>query len=302
MLPKLTAGFPAHVRLLHEPQPGKANALRTAFREAQGQFFCIVDDDNLLESDYLTNGVCFLDNHPDVAMIGGRTFPKFADGQRPPADFEERYAPLLACRDKGEHLSWNDSPPGAGQMGRTAVMQAVYDYIGTRLEDRVGDDVGCCEDLEKAIVCKRLGWRTAHVPALRLQHVMTDQRLTPQYIDRLACAAIMTIPWLQLLSGFDPRSLTWQAAHAGLDRLCVLKYHVLSLLPGNMHSKPKRAPFWRQFYRARAIGYLSLIRDRARINDMLRRIENAPAELRGPAQQAVCSGVSAHHLAESCQT
>jgi glycosyltransferase involved in cell wall biosynthesis len=284
LLKELTRAFPTAVRLLQEPQPGKAHALRTAFNGANGDYFCVVDDDNLLDSDYLANGVQFLDEHSDAALIAGRTLPKFPDNVSPPADFEERYAAFLACRDKGEQLIWGETPAGAGQMGRTFLMRGIYQHIGTRLEDRVGDGVGCCEDLEKGEICKRLGWRTAHVPTLRLRHVMSARRLSPDYIDDLTCAAILTGPWLRLIADRNPQTAMWHSLQVLQDWCRSLKYRLLAIVPSGLHPKLKRAPFWQRFYQARANGYLSLIIDRRIIRTMLRAVE-ASAPLLSPSDR-----------------
>jgi glycosyltransferase involved in cell wall biosynthesis len=286
LLPQLTQAFPATVRLLNESTPGKAHALRTAFQTARGEYFCIVDDDNLLDPDYLAKGVQFLDEYSDAALIAGRTLPKFPDNVCPPADFEERYAAFLACRDKGDQLIWGETPAGAGQMGRTFLMRGIYQHIGTRLEDRVGDGVGCCEDLEKGEICKRLGWRTAHVPTLRLQHVMSARRLTPDYIDDLTCAAILTGPWLRLLADRDPQNAMWHWLQVLQDWCRSLKYRLLAIVPSGLHPKLKRAPFWQRFYQARANGYLSIIFDRRNIRTMLRAVE-ASAPLLSPSDRGV---------------
>jgi hypothetical protein len=275
MLPQLTAAFPVKVRLLQEARPGKAHALRTAFQAADGEYFCIVDDDNLLRHDYLMHGVQFLDEYTDVALIAGRTLPRFPDNVCPPADFEDRYASLLACRDKGEQLVWNETPAGAGQMGRTFLMRGIYEHIGTRLEDRVGEGVGCCEDLEKGEICKRLGWRTAHVPALQLQHVMSARRLTPEYIDDLKCAAIFTGPWLRLIAGSESNAVTVQSFRAFCDFCRALKYRMFTFVPSTLHPKLKRASFWQRFYRTRATGYFSLIADRKNIRSMMNAIKES---------------------------
>lgn len=286
LLPQLTEAFPATVHLLQERQPGKAHALRTAFHAASGEYFCIVDDDNLLAPDYLTNGVQFLDEHSDTALIAGRTLPKFPVNVRPPSDFDDRYAAFLACRDKGEHLIWGETPAGAGQMGRTFLMRGIYQHIGTRLEDRVGEGVGCCEDLEKGEICKRLGWRTAHVPTLRLHHVMSARRLSPDYIDDLTCAAILTGPWLRLIAGNESNAASVHSLKAFCDWCRSLKYRLFALAPAVLHPKLKRAPFWQRFYQARANGYLSLIADRKKIQTMLAAIE-ASLPLLSPADRSL---------------
>lgn len=275
--------FGDKLRVVSEPRPGKAYALHKAVNEASGEFYCIVDDDNLLDSNYLAAGLAFLRSHPECAVIGGRTFPSFPHGVTPPADFEQRFANLLACRDRGTDIVWDVVPPGAGQMGRISLLRRVYEQIGTRLEDRVGEGVGCCEDLEKGHVLQRLGWRTAHVPELRLYHVMSDRRLTGEYIDALTCAAISNGPWLRLVAGKDPNSTCWQMFRASRDHLRVVRYALLSLLPNRLHRKLKRADFWKRFYSARARGYRELVRDRDRIRQILKAINDAPDDMRPPA-------------------
>ncbi len=290
MLDQLLAQFPADVKILEEKALGKANALKTAFRFARGEIFCIVDDDNLLAPGYLANGARFLDENPDAAMIGGRRFPRFPNGVTPPVDFDTRYAAVLACRDLGSELIWDETPPGAGQMGRVQLMRGIYDFIGTRLADRVGSGVGCGEDLEKGAICRRLGWRTVHVPTMRMQHVMTAKRLSEDYIDCLWCAAISVGPWLKLAGGERPQCIPCRLIQVAKDYCRSAKYGFLSLLPTSLHPNLKRARFCGRFYASRARGYAVLIRDRKQIADLLAAIEAAPAELRPPFQSIEKNG------------
>ncbi len=277
---QIGTNFPVPLRILQEPQPGKANALQTAFREAAGEYYCIVDDDNLLESDYLTNGMKFLNQHPDVALIGGRTLPEFPVGIDPPSDFDVRFAHFLACYDHGTEIIWDKIPPGAGQMGRVFLMRGIYEHIGTWLGDRIGDGVGCCEDLEKGHVCQRLGWQTAHVPQLVLHHVMASRRLTEEYIDTLTCTAYSLGPWLYNLAGSETGT-SWAGSAALLvsDLLRVGKYTLLIRFP-KFHPKIRRAPFWYKVYSSRLASRLALLRDRKLVWAHINRINSAPRELR----------------------
>ncbi len=274
--------FPVSLRLIHESLPGKHNALRTAFEKASGEYYCVVDDDNLLEPDYLRQGMMFLDQHSDVAIIGGRTFPQFPPGVAVPADFEERYADHLACRDHGAHVIWGAAPPGAGQMGRVNLMRAIYEHIGTWLSDRIGEGVGCCEDLEKTHVCCRLGWQAVHVPQLRLHHVMSSRRLTQGYIESLHCAALNTGPWLRSVTGAE-NGTSWihAAKYLVIDCMLVGKYSLLSRLP-RLHPKLERAEFWRRYYSSRLAGRIALLQKRKQAAAFLGRIDAAPTTLRPP--------------------
>ena len=277
---RIAVSFPVPLRILHEPTPGKANALHTAFREAAGEYYCIVDDDNLLESDYLAHGAKFLNEHSDVALIGGRTFPAFPVGVNPPPDFERRYSQLLACNDRGSEVIWNSIPPGAGQMGRVALMRGIYEHIGTWLTDRVGDGFGCCEDLEKAIVCRQLGWRSAHVPQLRLHHLMSPRRLTGDYIDALQCAALATVPWLRTLEGKEDAT-SWLSSTFRIlsDLVHVGKYALLSVIP-QLHHRLKHAPFCYRMYVMRLSARIALLKRRKHATAYVARIQTAPVCLR----------------------
>ena len=117
------------------------------------------------------------------------------------------------------------------------------------------------------------------MPTLRLQHVISARRLSPDYIDDLTCAAILTGPWLRLLADRDPQAATWHSLQVLQDWCRSLKYRLLAIVPPDLHPKLKRAPFWQRFYRARANGYLSLIIDRKNILTMLQAIEASGALL-----------------------
>lgn len=274
-------GFPVPLRVLSEPKPGKANALHTAFGHAEGELFCIVDDDNLLDPDYLALAVDFMRQHPDAGAIGGRVVPEFEDQRCVPADFNERFAALLAIRDFGDNVIWGQHPIGAGMVGRTSLMRGIYEQIGTYLEDRVGDGFGCAEDIEKAYVIQRLGWRLAYVPSLRLRHVLPPRRMTGEYIDGLRLASRGVGPWLEVLSGRAlVRGRIGCMVRALPSLTKVAKYRLLSLCPASWHPKLPRASFWAEFYRAAGRGYFALARDWLDVAALLRRIDEAPAELR----------------------
>ncbi|MFO0999333.1 MAG: hypothetical protein U0936_03275 [Planctomycetaceae bacterium] len=232
--------------------------------------FCIVDDDNLLEPGYLANGIQFLDENADVALIAGRTLPRFPDNVCPPADFEERYAALLACHDKGEQLLWNETPAGAGQMGRTFLMRGIYEHIGTR---RIVLEALVAVKILKGRSASGWDWRTACSSAAA---AISSARRLCQYIDGIVtCAAISTGPWLRFIAGIEPRAATWHWLQVLQDWCRALKYRLLLFFPPSIHPKLKRAPFWQRFYEARAKGYLSLILDRRNILAMLTSIESS---------------------------
>lgn len=270
-----------HGTILSESQPGKSFALKKAFSAAQGRFFCIVDDDNLLEPSYLKNAVDFLEQNDYIGLIGGRIVPELA---LPDVRLEEisRWAKsMLAIRDFGDEVIIGKRPIGAGMAGRTSVMRGIYEQIGTRLPDRVGDGPGGCEDHEKVAVFERFGWQVAYVPSLELTHVIPEERLDASYIESIACSAQRTMAWLTALKNpKSHRSRTAYLIRALAAYLYAAKYLVLQFIPRRIDARLPMAPMWRRFYAAKAHGMLDMASQFIDDSDFLVRVANAPPELR----------------------
>src|SRR5206468_1882049 len=63
--------FPAF-RYLHEPRPGVAFARKRGLSEARGGLVAFVDDDCLLEPDWIAHALQFAREHPRAGAFGGR--------------------------------------------------------------------------------------------------------------------------------------------------------------------------------------------------------------------------------------
>ncbi|TWT85914.1 N-glycosyltransferase [Posidoniimonas polymericola] len=266
--------------VLHEPQPGKTFALQTAFRAAQGEFFCTVDDDNLLASDYLANAAECLAANPGFGLIGGKVLPVMEDPEASLEDACHWTRAMLAVRDFGEDVIAGNAPIGAGMAGRTAVMRGVYESIGTHLPDRIGDGPGCCEDHEKSQTFRRLGWEVAYVPCLSLDHVIPAKRLDPEYIWSIACSAQWAKPWLSVLA--NPAAHRSRARHlvsASALAACAARYRLAELVGWRGAIQGKSANCWRRFYESRAAGYVALARRFRDVSGHLERIEIAKKSL-----------------------
>ncbi|MFN4243202.1 MAG: glycosyltransferase [Tepidisphaerales bacterium] len=274
----------AGLRVLSEPTPGKTHAIKAGLRAAAGRYFTLVDDDNHLCPGWLDTAVAFMDAHPRAGLIGGKILPTFEAGAVVPADFEHRYKGYLAIRDYGQEEKLGVMPIGAGMTGRTSLMRALYERLGSYLPDRVGAGLGSCEDLEKGTVVRHLGWEVWYVPGLEMRHWIPKGRLTETYIDRLWVEAAVAGAWLRVLELLGPTEPGAIGALAEGDRRLLRREGWLCRLPGWLHPRLKRARFWRGYYAARVAAYEELARRSGEVAAMFERIRSMPAELRPPAE------------------
>ena len=88
-----------NARIVREEKLGLTYARLRGFEEAKGELIVMVDDDNLLDPDYLANAVKIAEEHKDIGAFGGKCLPEF---ETPPEPWMEEFLPLLALRDHGD--------------------------------------------------------------------------------------------------------------------------------------------------------------------------------------------------------
>jgi glycosyltransferase involved in cell wall biosynthesis len=201
--------LPSNARLLSEPQLGLTAARRRGFREAHGEFVVMVDDDNVLAPDYLTQVTALFAAHPDIGALGGKSLPDF--GQTPPA-WTREFDGLIACRDHGDVQQISSgtapgpsptayppfAPIGAGMALRRAALQPwLDDPSATSLSDRRGAALTSGGDNDIVLTLLRHGWAIAYFPSLSLTHLIPAERLTRAYLARLNRGIAKS--WVQVL-------------------------------------------------------------------------------------------------------
>ena len=200
---------PANLRIVPEPRLGLSHARRRGFLEARGEFFLMVDDDNVLDPGYLAQILAHFAAEPRLGAIGGPSRPEF---EREPPDWAREFFPLLALRDLGPApLRAGFRPPGAardaypdcapigaGMALRRAAAQAWLDGADpAALTDRRGNSLTSGGDNDIVIHALRAGWEVGYFPDLALTHLIPAGRLEPGYLARLN-RGIQT-SWMQLL-------------------------------------------------------------------------------------------------------
>lgn len=179
-------------RHIREEQLGLTPARLRGIREAQGEILLFVDDDNVLDPDYLEQALDIAGQWPMIGAFSGQVRPGF---ETPPPAWTKRYWNRLAIREF-DHDRWSNipclehtTPNGAGLCVRRNVADeyARYHADGRRkfILDRVGTRLLSAGDLDLATTACDLGMGNGLFASLKLTHLMPAGRLNEGYLLKL---------------------------------------------------------------------------------------------------------------------
>lgn len=180
-------------RCVIESECGLTPARLKGIREARGELLVFVDDDNVLDNNYLEVALQIAVEYPWVGAWGGQIRPEF---ESPPPEETRPFWGYLAIREfetdswSNQARAWESVPCGAGMIVRATVAQryaqkASENPLRRRL-DRIGNRLVSCGDTDIALTAHEIGLGTGQFAALRMTHLLPQQRLTRDYLLRLA--------------------------------------------------------------------------------------------------------------------
>lgn len=183
------------IRYVHESTRGLTAARLRGVRETDGDWIAFVDDDNLLEPDWIAEIAAAVDAHPRAGAVGGRVALIW---DRPPVASAADFGFCFAEQELGEAPREAESLVGAGMVVRRAALTASGWTEGPLLADRVGRSLISGGDVEIALRIKAAGYELWYAPAARMQHRMSARRTSRRYLLRMnralgATAAIVSL-------------------------------------------------------------------------------------------------------------
>jgi glycosyltransferase involved in cell wall biosynthesis len=178
--------------LLKEPKLGLTQARLRGIQEAAGDLLVFVDDDNVLDPDYLQIAQRVAEQKPFLGSWSGQCRPEFE--QRPP-EWTRRYWGNLVIRQFDQDV-WSNLPRlaqtmpcGAGLcVRRDVALHYLHLYESGRrsiLLDRVGELLISGGDNDLAACACDSGLGVGLIAALNLTHLIPPERLTERYLIRL---------------------------------------------------------------------------------------------------------------------
>jgi glycosyltransferase involved in cell wall biosynthesis len=181
-----------HSRIVREEALGLSNARVRGISESRGDILVFVDDDNVLDADYLTQAVRIGAEWPQLGIWGGSAIPEF---EIEPPEHLRPHLYCLALREvKTQQWSnvWSRQeaePHGTGLCIRQPAAVAYRDfYLSSKLPvgDRSGTALLSGGDTEMAFFVCSIGLGMGVFPELRLVHLIPRARLTEDYIARIS--------------------------------------------------------------------------------------------------------------------
>jgi glycosyltransferase involved in cell wall biosynthesis len=183
-------------RIIIEPTPGVARARLRAIEETEDEWLLFVDDDNILDANYIAEGIDFGRRFPELGCFGGKLL-------LPPdscvSGWVVPFLPYLAIKDAGEKPlfgtgeAWDISePPTAGAFIRRSVLERYRRQAESAKVFKLGrvgsTNLGSCEDSLMMRGVFGLGLSTGYNPKMILEHRLDPKRFNPWYLIRLMYA------------------------------------------------------------------------------------------------------------------
>lgn len=178
-------------RVVREEALGLTRARLRGIKEAIGTLIVFVDDDNVLEADYLETAISVAERHPNLGVWSGQVLPEFE--VEPPKEIVP-FLGVLCIRELAQDV-WSNSPNpaflpfGAGMAVREIVARAYAEQISSNKErlalDRSGSNLASSGDLDLAMTSIDLDMGTGLFKKLRIRHLISAKRLSSAYILKL---------------------------------------------------------------------------------------------------------------------
>jgi glycosyltransferase involved in cell wall biosynthesis len=217
-------------RHIFESELGLSLARQRGIRESSASTLVFVDDDNVLDANYLSTALSIGKQWPKMGTWGsGATIPEF---ELQPSEAVKALLPFIAIRYTdvprwGNVPADESTPNGAGLCVRREIAEAyrrLSEQSAIKITDRRGKSLMSYGDIEISYVARHNGLGTGVFPELRLIHLIPKERVSPDYLLKIYQASmtsyfLLTYNW----KGSVPKHPFRPRALLSLLKNCVTK-------------------------------------------------------------------------------
>lgn len=184
---RFVADFPDVVlRYCFEEKQGLSHARNCGITNAHGDLLVYVDDDAIVNKEYLSTYADFFKRNSDAVAAGGPILPQY-DGCEEPEWMSHYTRQLITGKlYLGEHEREfpHDAFPGGGN---AAYRKSVFDTVGLFNPElgRKGNSLIGAEEKDLFDKMTTAGMHFYYLPTAILYHLIPSKKLTKDYFDRL---------------------------------------------------------------------------------------------------------------------
>lgn len=175
-----------NLRQCFERHLGLSYARNRGISEADGDILVYVDDDAVVNREYLETYNRFFESHPDVFAAGGPIIPKYEGCQEPEwmtYHLRRLLTAYLYFGDKEKVFPGENYPGG----GNAAYRKVVFEKVGLYNPSlgRKGESLNGGEEKDIFRKMTNLDMKFYYLPGATLYHIITERRLNDDYFNRL---------------------------------------------------------------------------------------------------------------------
>ncbi|MGN8059076.1 glycosyltransferase [Pedobacter sp. 22163] len=213
----LNLGWHINAKIIKQPKQGLTFARLKGFLEAKGNIIVMIDDDNIVNENYLEQAIDILSNNIQLGCAGGISAPYYLSD---PPLWLTHFAKNLALRNYGQDViieKWDSRYPEYAPIGAGMVIRkkALNNYINKITDvnhlilDRTGTKLSSGGDNDIVLEIIKSGWLVGYFPKLCLQHIIPKERMQAGYMSKLVYDS--NISWIKILEnhGINP----WKKIH-----------------------------------------------------------------------------------------
>ena len=214
-------------RIVEAPLKALVRSRLKGMEEAAGDLLLFVDDDNVLDNDYLEAALRFMEQKPFVGVVGAFSVGEFEINPEPwMRDFFVILSAMQFCEERQLDVQYAMArqggpwiPAGGGMVVRREVVTAYRRRIA---EDprwleigRIGEALVGSEDADLMFTAVDVGYAIASTVRLRLTHLIPARRLNLSYLRRLLYASNYGTARLLVMRGWKQATVpmpttSWQ--------------------------------------------------------------------------------------------
>jgi glycosyltransferase involved in cell wall biosynthesis len=174
-------------RIIDEPRAGLTNARFCGVENAKYETLLFCDDDNWLDTNYVTNGMNILNSNTSIGILGGLG-EAVSDVAIPNwfQSVENYYAVGPQGIESGQIIGERNVVYGAGMFVRKDYLLKILEkgFI-SQSSDRVGNNLSSGGDSELCLVFQIAGYLIWYDESLKFKHFIESKRLKLEYLSSL---------------------------------------------------------------------------------------------------------------------